>query len=178
MLAMDKNLPNDQPASSQQQDPSLKKTAAGQQNSRPGEGAQPAGQTLVKQPQPVPQQQPSQPAAGREEKEAVGQFFKEAEPRAVERKEFTPPTEVKEWVKEVKTADEVVLPQPVRDDYGQILVKAARATKPNIKLPLNKPKIQRGLKQKVVNSIAWLATWCLRLIKMFPQRVRYDSSTS
>jgi len=80
--------------------------------------------------------------------------------------------------KEVKTADEVVLPQPVRDDYGQILVKAARATKPNIKLPLNKPKIQRGLKQKVVNSIAWLATWCLRLIKMFPQRVRYDSSTS
>ena len=120
-----------------------------------------------------PQKQPIQPAA---DKTTPGPIFKEAEPRLIEKKDFQPPPEVKEWVKEVKTAEEVTLPKPIKDEYGEILVRAASPIKPKIVLPLTKPKAQQGLHKKIVQSIRWLAEWCLRLIKMFPKRAVYGSS--
>lgn len=138
----------------------------------------PAGSGQQTQDQPAADkttsyQPPTKPAG---EKEVIGSLFKEGEPRVREKKEFEPPAEVKEWVEEVKTAEEITLPKPVKDEYGQILVKAARPIKPKVALPLTKPKIKKALKKKIVNSVRWLAEWCLRLVKMFPKRVSYGSS--
>jgi hypothetical protein len=33
--------------------------------------------------------------------------------------------------------------------------------------------MEKGLKHKVVDSLRWLAEWCLRLIKMFGSKVAY-----
>lgn len=112
----------------------------------------------------------------KKEKELTGSLFKEAEPKVIEKKEFEAPAEVKEWVKEIKGAEEITLPQPIKDEYGQLLVEAAAPIKPKIVLPLTKPKIQQALKKKIIESIRWLAEWCLRLIKMFPKRINYGSN--
>lgn len=138
----------------------------------------PAGSGQQTQDQPTADkttsyQPPAKPAG---EKEVTGSLFKEGEPRVREKKEFEPPAEVKEWVEEVKTAEEITLPKPVEDEYGQILVKAVRPIKLKVDLPLTKPKIKKALKKKIVNSVRWLAEWCLRLVKMFPKRVSYGSS--
>lgn len=108
----------------------------------------------------------------------TGSLFKEGAPRVAEQKEFTPPAEVKEWVQEIKTAEEITLPQPVKDEFGEILLEAASPIKPKIVLPLTKPKIKQGLHKKIAESIRWLAEWCLRLIKMFPDRIQKEVATS
>jgi len=111
-----------------------------------------------------------------EQKEAGGSLFKEAEPRRLEKKEFEVVPEVKEWIEERETAEEVTLPQPIKDQYGQVLLKAARPTKPKIVLPLDDQQMKKALKKKVTDSVRWLVAWCLRIIKMFPQRTIYGSS--
>ena len=75
----------------------------------------------------------------------------------------------------VKSADEITLPKPVKDEYGQILVESAMPAKPKIILPLSKNQTQQAIHVKVVESIRWLAEWCLRLIKMFPRRTVYKT---
>lgn len=119
-------------------------------------------------------QSQSYPPLSKEEKEAIGSLYKETGPtRIVEQKEFTPPSEVKEYLTEVKKEDSIQLPVPVEDEYGQILMEQAAPSKPKIILPLDDQAIKQGMKQKVTNSIRWLVTWCIRLIKMFPGRVAY-----
>lgn len=136
-------------------------------------------QKTTKQPkqQPVDKTAVKQAVKPEEEKQVSSTFFKEAEPRVIEKKDFKAPPEVKEWIKEVKTAEEITLPQPVKDEYGQILVKAAAPVRPKIVLPLSQPKVKQGLHKKVAESVRWLAEWCLRIIKMFPKRVSYGSSS-
>lgn len=126
-----------------------------------------ADKTTGYQPSPTPSEQ----------KEVVGSLFKEGEPRVIEKKEFEPAPEVKKWVSKVKEAEEITLPKPITDEYGQILIEAAAPVKPRIVLPLTKPKIKKALQKKIVESIRWLAEWCLRLIKMFPKRVSYKQLT-
>jgi hypothetical protein len=109
--------------------------------------------------------------------EQTGSLFKEGEPRIVEKKDFKPPAEVKEWVTEIKEAEEINLPQPIKDDFGQILVESATPTKPQIVLPLTQVKTKKGLHHKIADSIRWLAEWCWRLIKMFPKRAVYKELT-
>lgn len=116
-----------------------------------------------------------QQPAPKEQKEILGSLFKEGEPRVIEKKEFEPAPEVKKWVSKVKEAEEITLPKPIKDEYGQILIKAAAPVKPRVVLPLTKPKIKKALQKKIVESIRWLAEWCLRLIKMFPKRVSYKT---
>lgn len=108
----------------------------------------------------------------------TGSLFKEGPPITAEQKEFTPPPEVKEWVSEIKTAEEITLPQPVKDEFGDILLEAASPIKPKLVLPLTKPKMNQGLHKKITESIRWLAEWCLRLIKMFPDRIPKEAAVS
>lgn len=115
------------------------------------------------------------PAEKKEQRGLTGLSFKEGEPRVIEKKDFEPAAEVKEWVSEVKEAEEITLPQPIKDEYGQILMEAATPVKPRIVLPLSRPKTQQALHKKIIESIRWLAEWCLRLLKMFPKRVDYGS---
>lgn len=131
--------------------------------------------TLVQDPQ-----QPAPMPDGKKDKkidEAVGSLYKEAGPeRVIEQKEFTPPPEVKEYVTEVKKEEAIDLQIPIEDEFGAILMESASPQKPKIFLPLDEPGILQGMKQKVGNSVRWLVTWCLRLIKMFPQRVFYQKT--
>jgi len=123
---------------------------------------------------------PSEPtlssALPAEQKETAGMFYKEAEPKAVEKKEGEIEPEVKEWVTEVKKEEAIELPVPLEDEYGQVLMESVRPIQPRIVLPLDDQGIKLGLKKKVTNSIRWLVTWCLRLIKMFPERVSYKKN--
>lgn len=124
---------------------------------------------------------PSSPAAPQpgsagptlEHKEAVVPRVKDYESKLSEKKETEAAPEVKEWVKEVKTAEEITLKEPIMDEYGQILMEAAAPVTPKINLPLSKPKTQKALHAKITESIKWLAVWCWRLIKMFPERIIY-----
>ena len=112
---------------------------------------------------------PSVPA---EAKEAGSPLFKEAEPRVIEQKEFKVPAEVKDWIEEEKK-EEITLPHPVKDEYGQILLESAAPQRPKIVLPLTQDQTKLALKKTIVESVRWLAVWCLRIFKMFPKRASY-----
>jgi len=85
---------------------------------------------------------------------------------AVEIKEPQPGQEVKGWLEKLEKGEAVNLPQPVVDDFGQVLVQSAAPQKPKIVLPLDDKSLVFGLTQNVFTSIRWLTQWCLRLIKM------------
>jgi hypothetical protein len=117
-----------------------------------------------------------QPISQKKEPEQTSSFYKEGEPRRIEKKEFQPPPETKEWVTEKKTAEEITLPQPVKDEYGEILLKSARPSKPTITLPLDDKGIKKAKKKGIGESIRWLVAFCIRLIKKFPNRVIFKNS--
>ena len=81
--------------------------------------------------------------------------------------------EIKEWVKPVPTADEIELPQPVTDDQGRVLVSSPAPQQVKLQLPLTSEEEERGLHLKVVDSLRWLAEWCLRLTKTIPGKFFY-----
>lgn len=113
-----------------------------------------------------------QAPVAKEQKEALPKV----EPEKVvitEIKEPEPSKEVEGWMEKLEKGEEVQLPQPVTDDYGQILVQSAAPQKPKIILPLDSTELVSGLRKKVVNSIRWLAEWCLRVLKIWPERVEY-----
>jgi len=76
--------------------------------------------------------------------------------------------EVKEaGVKEIK--ETIELPQKVAKETGAVEVGEGVpvSTKPTLKLPLDDQKIKQAIKRnKIVDSILWLAHWCLRQIKI------------
>ncbi len=69
-----------------------------------------------------------------------------------------------------KVEKEQYLSQPITDDYGQPLVSAPAPQQPNIVLPVTQNLYLSGLKQKVTESVRWLAVWCGKLIKIFGAR--------
>jgi len=138
---------------------------------KPAEDQRPTDQQISDQ-----TQQAAYPPLTTEQKEAVGSLYKEGEPAVIEKKEFETPAEVKKYVKEVKKEEAIKLPVPVEDEYGRVLMESARPSKPRIILPLNQTGMKQAVKKKITDSIRWLATWCLRLIKMFPGRVVYKNS--
>lgn len=85
------------------------------------------------------------------------------------------PKEVAGWLEKVEKK-EIYLSSPVTDDQGQVLVTSATAKKPKISLPLSKSGLVVGLKKGVGEAVRWLAEWCLRLIKIYPDRVVLKSS--
>ena len=81
-------------------------------------------------------------------------------------KEPQPDKEVENWMEKLEKGEDINLPQPVTDDFGQTLVQPAVTQKPKIVLPMTEEEINIGLTKKIVNSIRWMAEWCLRLFKM------------
>lgn len=76
--------------------------------------------------------------------------------------------EVKEaGVKEI--SESIELPQQLKKETGAIEVGEGVpvSTKPTISLPLDDQKIKLAIKRnKIVDSILWLAHWCLRQIEI------------
>jgi len=90
--------------------------------------------------------------------------------------EIEPPKEIASWLERVEKGD-VYLAKPVIDDQtGQSLVTAPSAKQPKIVLPLDKEELIFGLKQKVSEAIRWLSEWCMRIIKMNPERVTFKEN--
>lgn len=67
---------------------------------------------------------------------------------------------------EAVTGAEISLPQPVTDDTGQVIVDDAQPKRVKITLPLTEAEMKKGLHYKIIDSLRWLAEWCLRLVKI------------
>ena len=83
--------------------------------------------------------------------------------------------EVEGWLEKLEKED-TKLQQPVIDQTtGQTVLDDSNQQQSGFKvtLPLTKDEMEKGLKDKVVNSIRWLAEWCMRMIKMFGNKVAY-----
>lgn len=82
--------------------------------------------------------------------------------------------EVEGWLEKLEK-EQTQLSQPVvNPQTGQVVLDDAQK-QPGFKvvLPLTKDEMEKGLKHKVVDSLRWLAEWCLRLIKMFGNKVAF-----
>jgi len=82
--------------------------------------------------------------------------------------------EVEGWLEKLEKED-AQLAQPVVDDTGQVILDDAQKKKKGFKvvLPLTKDEVDKGLHHKVIESIRWLAEWCIRMIKIFGKKVAY-----
>ena len=105
----------------------------------------------------------------KEQKEILTKIERGEKFPIVERKPEVGP-EVKDWLTKLETGEEIQLPSPVTDTFGQVLVKPAAPQKPKIVLPLDEPTYVAGFKKSVYDSIRWLVEWIKRVILMFPER--------
>lgn len=83
--------------------------------------------------------------------------------------------EVEGWLEKVEKEDSQ-LQQPVTDDQtGQVVLDDTQAQPTNFKviLPMSKDEVEKGLHHKIIDSVRWLAEWCIRMIKMFGNKVAY-----
>ena len=82
--------------------------------------------------------------------------------------------EVEGWLEKVEKEDSQ-LQQPVTDDKGQVVLDDSQKQQSGFKaiLPLTKDEVNKGLQHKVIDSVRWLAEWCIRMIKMFGNKVAY-----
>ena len=82
--------------------------------------------------------------------------------------------EVEGWLEKVEKEDSQ-LQQPVTDDKGQVVLDDSQKQQSGFKaiLPLTKDEVNKGLQHKVIDSVRWLAEWCIRMVKMFGNRVAY-----
>ena len=121
-----------------------------------------------KYPQPVAipkNQQPVSSVSVSKEKEIISEEKILEEVR--ESLEVEMEKEVKEaGVKEIK--ETIELPEKLSKETGAMVTgeDVPVSTKPTITLPLDDQKIKQGLTKSVVDSIFWLAHWCLRQIKI------------
>ena len=82
--------------------------------------------------------------------------------------------EVEGWLEKVEKEDSQ-LQQPVTDDKGQVVLDDSQKQQSGFKaiLPLTKDEVNKGLQHKVIDSVRWLAEWCIRMIKIFGNKVAY-----
>jgi len=121
----------------------------------------------------------------KEDKVIVGGGSVGAKERGGGRQEKTPITEytrkvdiepeVEGWLEKLEK-EEAQLQQPAVDDTtGQKILEDVDEEKNKFKviLPLTKDEVEKGLHHKVLNSVRWLAEWCIRMIKIFGNKVAY-----
>lgn len=86
--------------------------------------------------------------------------------------------EVEGWIEHLKQDDEIKLPEPIKDQQGNILMAEAPAQVVQDKLvvPMTQQGVQAGLKQSVNDSARWLSVWIGRLVKMFGDKVAYKKA--
>jgi len=85
--------------------------------------------------------------------------------------------EVEGWLEKLEK-EQTQLQQPVvNQQTGQVvLADSQNQNSFKVVLPLTKDEMERGLHHKVMDSLRWLAEWCLRLIKMFGDKVAYKKA--
>jgi hypothetical protein len=82
--------------------------------------------------------------------------------------------EVEGWLEKLEKEDHQ-LQQPVfNQQTGQVVLDNSQQPSGfKVVLPLTKDEVEKGLHLKVIDSMRWLAEWCIRLIKMFGNKVAY-----
>lgn len=82
--------------------------------------------------------------------------------------------EVEGWIEKLERADDVHLQKPlVHDDQVIMTDPADMADDDMIVLPLTHDEVEKGLHAKVYDGARWLAEWCVRIIKLFGNKVKY-----
>lgn len=83
--------------------------------------------------------------------------------------------EVEGWLEKLEKEDAQLKQPVVNQQTGQVVLDDTTQQQVDFKvvLPLTKDEMEKGLKHKVVDSLRWLAEWCLRLIKMFGNKVAF-----
>ncbi|MFH1602195.1 MAG: hypothetical protein ABIB61_04555 [Candidatus Shapirobacteria bacterium] len=84
------------------------------------------------------------------------------------------PKNIEGWIEKVEKKD-LYLTKPTMDDQGQVIVTSAQAKPVKIVLPLDKSGLVSGLSTGIGEAVRWLAEWCLRLIKINPNRVSFKT---
>lgn len=85
--------------------------------------------------------------------------------------------EVEGWLEKLEKED-ANLQQPIADQAtGQTVLSdpstGSGQTGFKVILPMTKDEVDKGLQHKVIDSVRWLAEWCIRMIKMFGNKVAY-----
>lgn len=82
--------------------------------------------------------------------------------------------EVEGWLEKVEKEDSQA-PQVIKDDKGQVVLDDAAQQNVGFKvvLPMTKDEVEKGMQHKVLDSARWLAEWCIRMVKMFGNKVAY-----
>lgn len=95
--------------------------------------------------------------------------------KLVEVRETEPlPAEVEGWLQKLDEEGDIRLDKPISHDGDVLLANSeAQVVKEKIILPMTQSALNQGLTQKVTDSARWLAEWCLRLIKMMKDKVKY-----
>lgn len=99
------------------------------------------------------------------------------------RQEVTPMTEytrkvdlepeVEGWLEKIEKEAAAVSPV-VDDTSGQVVLDDSQAQRDfKLVLPLTKSEVEKGLHHKILDSVRWLAEWCIRMIKMFGSKIAY-----
>lgn len=82
--------------------------------------------------------------------------------------------EVEGWLEKLEKEDSHLQQSVVNPQTGQVVLdNSAKQNEFKVVLPLTKAEVEIGLHHKVLDSLRWLAEWCLRLIKMFGNKVAY-----
>lgn len=111
------------------------------------------------------------------EKEVLNKIFGDEEKFPVVQEEVEPSIDKEIEPLVEKLEKEIYLSKPVTDDSGAPLVTAPTSQQPTIILPVTKTAYFYGLTQKVTESIRWLTEWCLRLIKIFGDKITFREVT-
>ncbi len=92
----------------------------------------------------------------------------------VEIQEKELPPEVEGWLQKLDSEGDIKLDQPITHD-GEVLLAdtEAQVVKDRLVLPLTQSGVQSNLKAKVTDSARWLAEWCVRLLKLMKDKVKY-----
>ena len=82
--------------------------------------------------------------------------------------------EVEGWLEKVEKEDSQA-PQAIKDDKGQVIMDDATQQNTGFKvvLPMTKEEVDKGLHHRVLDSVRWLAEWCIRMVQMFGNKVAY-----
>lgn len=80
--------------------------------------------------------------------------------------------EVKSYIEKVET--EAESSQPIVIGGNNVRIPPSQPKpRPSIILPLTPSQYAQGTKASVVDSIRWLAVWCLRLLKIYGPRATF-----
>ncbi|MDZ7586113.1 MAG: hypothetical protein U0946_00010 [Patescibacteria group bacterium] len=85
--------------------------------------------------------------------------------------------EVEGWLEKVEKEDsqlqQSVVDPSLQGSSGQVVLDNVQSSNFKVILPMSKDEVDKGLQHKVLDSVRWLAEWCMRMIKMFGNKVAY-----